>query len=347
MDIIKYEHQSNVYTSKLFDKYYKDLKIGVFDIETMGLNPSYSEVILVGIMEVLSDGKCIITQYFAENKSEEPELLAALDEEFKKYDYVLTYNGKHFDIPFIEKRFVKNGLKPCRTLPHNLDLYLLLNGHSELKKILPNMKQKSVEEYMGFKIDRKDEISGADSVKMYEAFVSETDENIKADLKEKILLHNHDDLLQLYQLMPIIQKTNFHRGMSYLGFPVKGSNGWPQLNTGKVRVDTKGVHITGTYRGETFSYMSYEGFNTHYSCSFEEDGTFSFLLPVERVKGSIFVALGQFIENPDTLSVLSAFPGHVNGYLILCENNLASFMELNMFIKAFLSEFMDKTNCPL
>lgn len=347
MDIIKYEHNTKVFSSKLMDKYFKDLKIGVFDIETMGLKPAYAEVILIGLMEVCPDGRCIITQYFAEKKSEEAELLSALNEELKKYDYILTYNGKHFDVPFIQKRFEKNGLGSCRTLPHNLDLYLLLNGHSELKKILPNLKQKSVEEYMGLKVDRKDEISGADSIKLYEAFVSETDPSVKAELKAKVLLHNHDDLLQLYQLMPVIQKTNFHRGMSYLGFPIKSSSGWPQLNLLKTRIDTKGVHISGTYRGETFSYMSYDGFDTPYSCSFESDGTFTFLLPVDRIKGSLFVNLGRFIDNPEKLAMLSAYPGYVNGYLVLCENNLTSFMEMNMFVKAFLEEFMEKASCPL
>ena len=44
MEIIKKYHQLDYYTSRLLDRYFGGMKIGVFDIETLGLNPALTEV---------------------------------------------------------------------------------------------------------------------------------------------------------------------------------------------------------------------------------------------------------------------------------------------------------------
>ena len=132
MDIIQYQHKAPYFTSKLLDRYFTDMKMGIFDIETLGLSPLTSKIILAGIMSVSPEGSCHITQYFADTEKDEKEILTALPTELAKYDYLLTYNGKHFDIPFVEKRAANNGLSPFLIDCYNLDLYLILHGHSDL-----------------------------------------------------------------------------------------------------------------------------------------------------------------------------------------------------------------------
>ena len=56
MEIIKKYHQLDYYTSRLLDRYFGGMKIGVFDIETLGLNPALTEVVLAGFLEVNPDG---------------------------------------------------------------------------------------------------------------------------------------------------------------------------------------------------------------------------------------------------------------------------------------------------
>lgn len=46
MEIIQRKHQMNYYTSRLLERYFPGMKLGVFDIETTGLNPSETEVVL-------------------------------------------------------------------------------------------------------------------------------------------------------------------------------------------------------------------------------------------------------------------------------------------------------------
>ena len=344
MDIIQYQHQTDYFCSKLLDRYFGPMKLGIFDIETLGLNPVTSKVILAGIMHVTSDGNCHMTQYFAEEEEDEKDLLIALSEEFLKYEYLLTYNGKHFDIPFIEKRARANGLYSYPIDCYNLDLYLILNGHSPLKGILPNLKQKTVEEYMGLQQDRRDEISGAESVRLYNDFAAAWQAKERKALKNRILLHNHDDLFQLYKILPIIQKTDFHRAMSYLGFPVQGQNLWPRLNISKVKIDISGFTIQGTYCGPEISYLSYDTEQRPYSCRFQKEGTFRFLLAVDRHKGNAFINLKHFLSNYDKFR---EYPNYVNGFLLLIQDGRTHFMEMNEFAKAFLQQFMETTACPL
>jgi Predicted exonuclease len=62
-------------------------------------------------------------------------------------DYIVTFNGKHFDVPFIENRGRKYGLN-WHFAGYDLDLYLLVNGQPQIKSVLPNLKQKTVEIFM-------------------------------------------------------------------------------------------------------------------------------------------------------------------------------------------------------
>ena len=66
----------------------------------------------------------------------------------KSVDYIITYNGRHFDIPFVEKRARKYKID-IGICPYDLDLYLIINGHSELKSVLPNLKQKERRNFYG------------------------------------------------------------------------------------------------------------------------------------------------------------------------------------------------------
>lgn len=347
MEIIRSQHHLDCYTSRLLERYFGGMTMGVFDIETMGLNPSLGEVVLAGFLQVSADGTGLVTQFYAESKQDEPQLLQAISQKLQEFDYILTFNGKHFDLPFIAKRAELQGLSSNLTGLCNLDLYLVLHGHSSLKQVTGSLKQKNVEDYMGLHTDRKDEITGAESVQLYEDYLIETDSHKKDALKQKILLHNHDDLLQLYRILPVLQQTDMHRAMSYLGFPLQGICGWPNLSVSRIRVDFKGVTIDGTYRiphGCTgFSYLSYDSGSAPYSCQFTAGGQFQFLIPTQRHKNSHYLQLNRFF---DDWSSLEKYPACVNGYLILSEDNVSNYLEINMFTQEFLRRFMEETPCP-
>ena len=344
MKIITKKHSIEPYTSKQFSYYFGDMKIGIFDIETLGLNSSYCPMILAGFMTFDNKGKCTIVQYFAEKPEDEIEILEHLKLDFEKVDYIFTYNGKHFDIPFIEKRASLAHINDINTYIHNLDLYLVLNGHSEIKHIIKNLKQKSVEEYMGLSDTRYDTISGAESIKLYESYLNAKTLKEKKSLEKKILLHNHDDLLQLYKLMPILKKVDIHKALYSLGFPVKGNNGWPTLNITSLKVTNTDLKICGKYCGEKFSYISYPTMKKHFSCVFNEDNTFEFEIHIIKHKGNTFINLPAFFRFHNRFQ---KYPNFIKGFLLISDSNSVKHLEINAFAKEFLLKFMHDTVCPL
>lgn len=225
------------YNSIIFDEYFGNLKIGFFDIETTGLSPDKCKVILVGLAMPIED-RLEVIQILADDPSEEPELLRELLNELDRLDMVITYNGKHFDMPFVEKRCNRAKVHMNRPLPYNLDMYQAIKHHSPLKHMLPNLKQKTVEDFLGLWETRTDEISGADSVELYYIYAGEKDEK----LRDVILLHNHDDIVQLSKVIGILDRCNLHSYVFRNGFPAEG------LIIDKIELRKKSLTISGIQR---------------------------------------------------------------------------------------------------
>ena len=271
-------------------------------------------------------------------------IIGALRRHFQEIDYLVTYNGRQFDVPYLRKRAKLLGLAPFRYNLSNLDLYMLIKGYSEVSFFLKNIKQKTVEAYMGFADDRRDTISGVESIFLYESFQQCQDAELRDILDNRILLHNHDDLLQLYRLLPIIRQLDFHKGINMLGFPVLGENGWPYLSVTRARAVGREFEISGQYNGPEFSYVSYDTFLHYYSCEFYDDGDFVFKIPVERHKGNSFIRLSLYF---DDFSDLKRYPGFANGFMLVSRGLEPCHMDSSMFAQKFLRDFMQKNICPL
>ena len=343
MKIITSTHKVPYFSSRILDQYFKDLKMGIFDIETLGLSPQFAPLILAGFMTVEKDGSCQITQYFAETPGDERYILEYLREDFDRVDYLLTYNGKHFDLPFVRKRAERQSVPSPDCDIYNMDLYLIISGHSEIRNLLKHLKQKDIEIYMGLAPERADDISGAESVDLYKAYLSCLDPDQKEAIAERILLHNHDDILQLYQLLPILKQVRIHKALNALGFAVGGENGWPSLSVSYIKVNLSGLSIKGKYRGEGFSYMSYDTFSDNFSCKFDDDKSFESNLRIERHKGNIFANLRMYFDDYEDLKV---YPHYLKDFLLLSKGGVHNSLEVNMFVRKFLIKFMNDHVCP-
>ncbi|MFQ9893130.1 MAG: ribonuclease H-like domain-containing protein [Emergencia sp.] len=310
------------YQSRIFDHYFGDKPFAVFDIETTGLSPASCKVILSGILLCKGD-ECQIVQYFANEAHDEKEIIEKTMEILSQADYIMTYNGKHFDIPFMETRGKRHGLS-FRS-PYNLDLYLVLSGHSQLRKVLPNLKQKSVEMFMGLSSGREDEISGKESVELYHRYMT-----TKAFALEKtILLHNHDDLIQLRRLLPIISKTDFHKAMYKLGFPAG-----PFL-VQKINMAGRDLCVSGIQTSHPIDYISFPTEEKPYSLQMDSASSeFSLQIPGSAAAGSIYFDAQAILK--DGIKEIEKYPSVVNGYLIISENGSVNYMEINHFLKKFL-----------
>jgi hypothetical protein len=95
------------------------------DTETSGLaggTGTYTFLIGVGRFE---DGQFRLAQFFMREPGEEPAQLSALTEYLEPCKILVTFNGKAFDAPLLNTRFLINGQEPLlRSLTH-LDLLTL------------------------------------------------------------------------------------------------------------------------------------------------------------------------------------------------------------------------------
>ncbi|WP_195940576.1 ribonuclease H-like domain-containing protein [Romboutsia sp. 1001713B170131_170501_G6] len=167
----------------------------VFDIETTGLSPKFCKVILIGVL-FNKNNKTIIKQYFAQTEDDEKDLLLAFINDINAFDTHITFNGLAFDIPFLNSRFNKYNINFELNKNDDIDILNIVRPFKDLLS-LSDCKLKTIEKYIG--ISREDTISGKESVKLYKEFVSSKSN----DLKNKILLHNYEDIYYLGYLYKI------------------------------------------------------------------------------------------------------------------------------------------------
>ncbi|MCP3872346.1 MAG: ribonuclease H-like domain-containing protein [Desulfobacteraceae bacterium] len=158
------------------------------DIETTGLNV-YSTITTIA----LYDGKHI--KYFIQGKN-----LASFPDEIQKYKVLITYNGRSFDIPFIEEYF------NIKLTQSQIDLRYILN-HLGFKGGL-----KKCEKAMDIGREELDGVDGYFAVLLWNEY--KRNNNQKA--LETLLAYNIEDVINLESLMIKsynlnIGKTPFYR----------------------------------------------------------------------------------------------------------------------------------------
>lgn len=332
MEYIKKTTEYPLYNSRAFNLYFGGMDLGILDIETTGLSPRNSAFVLGGLASN-EKGKLTAEQYFAETLSHEQETLKAFWEAASAKDVLITFNGQNFDIPFIKERL--DG--PAGRLPFHLDLYQVVKKYSPIRKFLPNLKQKSIEDYMGLWQYRKDEISGKDSIDLYYRWLTEKSQ----DVKEKILLHNHDDIVQLYRLLKVIEKTDLHQAMFYSGFPVRLAEGTaPALIAESIAIKGDLLRISGRQYRRPAEYQAYEYNGSMCFIHFDsKNGTFALELPLICQSGLTLADL-QALGLEDT--ELDKYPACQEGFLILQNNDDINYLETNHFIKLFIERILSQ-----
>lgn len=82
------------------------------DTETSGLaGGTGTYVFLIGIGYQTEVGFESL-QFFMQDPGQESALLASLDQWLAKFDAIVTFNGKSFDVPLLNTRFLMNGISP-------------------------------------------------------------------------------------------------------------------------------------------------------------------------------------------------------------------------------------------
>ncbi len=181
-----------------------DLRTVAFlDTETTGLaGGAGTYVFLIGIGYFEGDS-FKVEQYFLRDYNEELAMFSAFGELLPRFDGIVTFNGKTFDIPLIETRFnmvrrdlMRMGIEteevPLRDLLH---LDLLHCARRLWKARLTSCSLTSLEENI-LGLYREDDVPGALIPSLYFKYLQDED----ARILEGVFTHNLQDILSLLAL---------------------------------------------------------------------------------------------------------------------------------------------------
>ena len=190
--------------------YFGDKKVCMFDIETTGLSPYSSFTYIIGI-NILKDSQWQIIQLFNDDGKSEPEMIRCFQDIIKEYDVLVEFNGDRFDIPYIQKRMgairQKFGIQLTDHLNkiQSFDLMKLIRPY-RFALGLPNIKQKTIEKYLG--INRLDMYNGGQLIDVYLGYLAMQDEKSRS----LVLRHNRDDMEGMIFLSNILATQSMTEG---------------------------------------------------------------------------------------------------------------------------------------
>lgn len=174
-----------------------DLNTVLFvDIETTGFSARTSTLYEIGCI-YFENGQPQLIQYFAAQPDEEVQILEAFFSLCENRSLLIHYNGNTFDLPFMKTKAAKYGLSHPFDRMEGIDIFQRVSPY---KKILglENCKQKTVEHFLG--IDREDLYNGGQLIEIYHDYCKAPSE----DAENLLILHNHDDMKGMLQLLPIL-----------------------------------------------------------------------------------------------------------------------------------------------
>ncbi|MFM7230889.1 MAG: ribonuclease H-like domain-containing protein [bacterium] len=138
------------------------------DLETCGL--SSCPVFLAGTM-TWNGEDFVVRQYFARHYGEEAALLAAVAEQAREYETLVTFNGKSYDAPFLRARAVTHGV-PLELPRNHLDL--VHHARRRWRTGLPDCRLTTLERRVCGR-QRTGDVPGSEIPGLYHAFVKDAD----------------------------------------------------------------------------------------------------------------------------------------------------------------------------
>lgn len=275
--------------SKQFNRFFNANKISVFDIETTGLYPKHDKIILIGYVHIRPDSDSgELVQFFAETSDEEENILYEALRDISDTDILITFNGRSFDVPFLTTRCQKYSIQSKNIF--NLDLYQLVRNYSTLKNVIGSLSQKSMEGFMQIEHLRADEISGGESINLYNKYTDQESLSYKSEtLLNKILLHNKDDVMQLTRLISLLKYFDLNMAIEKIGFTRSG------LIISEYSVSNTLFKIKGVQRDDYIDYIAFPTLNFSGKIEFNgQYGSWQAEYPIYARKEGKFVDLSEF-----------------------------------------------------
>jgi len=167
------------------------------DIETLGI---FSRpIILLGLAH-WQNNQVHVKQYLLRDIEEEPAALEAAFAHLNKSTAFVTFNGKSFDIPFLQERAAYYGMLFPTEVVH---FDLLHFSRKRWKDVFLNCRLQTLERSL-FGIEREMDIPSALVPEFYEAFLTTGSPGLLVPIVE----HNRQDVLSLVHLFYLLMEES-------------------------------------------------------------------------------------------------------------------------------------------
>jgi len=163
------------------------------DLETTGLGAGAGNVPFMLGIAYFENGEYVVRQSLIRHPAEERAMLADLTERLPRFRYLVTYNGRTFDWPVMQSRFIMNGFGSKVWEPLHLDF--LFPSRSIWRNTLVSCKLSYVEEER-LGVFREDDLPGSEAPGRYFAYLAHGDPAPLLD----VFKHNEIDMLSLAAL---------------------------------------------------------------------------------------------------------------------------------------------------
>ncbi len=171
-----------------------DLKKALFlDTETTGLSGGTGTLaFLIGLGYFKEDG-FLVEQFFMRDHSEERASLSLVNEIIESFQFLVTFNGRHYDIPLLETRFILSRISSKIKEMPNLDL--LYPSRRIWKGAYENCRLITLESQL-LGIERVDDVPSEWIPSLYFEYIK-TGDGRKIS---KVFYHNQMDILSMVAL---------------------------------------------------------------------------------------------------------------------------------------------------
>lgn len=184
------------------------------DVESTGLGTSAGVVPFLIGLAFAERGAVVVEQLLLKSLAEEAPALIALRERVERASLLVTFNGKSFDWPLLETRFVMNRLEAPRPPPH-LDLLHVarrIHGARLGSTTLGRVESHVLGE------ERVDDVGGREILSVYSHYLRTGDEGALAPVVE----HNARDVRSMVALVALYGEPLEARGASLPGDDLAG-----------------------------------------------------------------------------------------------------------------------------